>query len=402
MHISDRESPWLISSNNLEALLADDNGVAIANTPTHTQMIEANTTMVEAKTNGSNAGTRKRVAVIGLTGAITKYGNWYTPGMVDYADYMHELDQDASVAGTVLMVDSPGGSATGMFHMVEEMAKRNKPIVIVVDGQAASAAMGISAAADKIMLLNEKSQVGSIGTIISFVSMKGYYEKQGAKVIEVYASRSIDKNKDLRDAEKGDMTALQALTDKYNDIFIADVARNRGLDAEKSPVFTGKMYWGQEAISVGLADGIGGIPEAIQEVLRLSEASEGTNTQNTNTEIINQKPDSMKFKAMWTALIALFAFSAAKPEETEVTDEHLAKIDETITSLTASLKVAEEKVTALTSQVATLTTENTELKAKSQPIITTKGADAPIDTNTDSDWNNEFSGKIGTLAKKYL
>jgi len=392
MHISDIQSPWAIDSSALNALLNEP--ITMLEQKVYEQLVAQSAMDVQP----SGESTRK-IAVVGMNGPITKYGTSYTPGTKHYATFLENIEASKDYAGTVLIVDSPGGSATAMLHMEEAMRNLSKPVVVLVDGMAASAAMGIASAADRIIAL-PTSQLGSIGTYYTFINMKSLFEKMGAKIVEVYATRSTDKNKEVREAEKDNLAPLQALADEYNNRFISMVATNRGIDAEKSPVFTGNMYWAADAVSNGLADRIGTLNDALQAVFEISQQTQQKSPiSNSNTEI------PMKFKAMWTALIALFAFTAVKAEETPLTDEHLEKINATIETLNADLKKANDNVTALTKQVQDLTTENTELKQRSQPATTNvKGADTPpAGTTTNEEvWSSEFSGKAGKLGAKLL
>lgn len=199
------------------------------------------------------------VAIIDLSGVIEKHDQNCGPaGMITKSSILQRCYNNDKIKGIVLNIDSGGGSGLGMRLFAETMTKRNKPIVAFVSDMAASAAYGIASGADIIVANSEYARVGSIGTYMTVVSYAEKLKKEGIDIVEVYATASKDKNKDLHDALKGDTKALQDTADIYNEMFLSMVENNREgkLSKDRSVWGTGKMYFAPDALELGLIDTI--------------------------------------------------------------------------------------------------------------------------------------------------
>lgn len=200
-------------------------------------------------------------AVVPIIGAITKYRkpSSSTPGTKDLEAVLQQLANSKKVGSIVLQIDSPGGAVYGTNTLVQRINTISKPVIAFVDSQATSAGMEIASAADEIIASTGKDQVGSIGTMISFADMKGYYEQLGVKFHEIYATQSTEKNREMREAEGGFYQLLrERMLDPLNEEFIETVRTNRG-DALQNPpddLFKGRVYFAQDAVSFGLIDSI--------------------------------------------------------------------------------------------------------------------------------------------------
>ena len=85
-----------------------------------------------------------------------------------------------------------------------------------------------------------------------------YYAKMGIKLIDVYATRSTDKNQDYLKALQGDTAPMRAICDRYNEAFIASIAtaREGKIEKEQTKWATGKLFFADEALKLGLIDQI--------------------------------------------------------------------------------------------------------------------------------------------------
>ena len=148
-----------------------------------------------------------------------------------------------------------------MRLMQDAIAKRNKPVLAFIDDFAASAAYGIAAGCDIITANNELARIGSIGVYLSIVDYSEQMKKEGINLIEVYAPQSTDKNADVRGAIEGKPEALEALrktAGKFCESFIASVENSRGdkLKEDRRTWGTGKVFFAEEALQMGLIDSI--------------------------------------------------------------------------------------------------------------------------------------------------
>ncbi|HRD54621.1 MAG TPA: hypothetical protein PKY96_18435, partial [Flavobacteriales bacterium] len=103
------------------------------------------------------------------------------------------------IVGVVLNIDSPGGNGNAMNLMANQVERMRKPVVgLVSHGMACSAAYGIGSACDLMMTSGPMDEVGSIGTYVRLHDWSGADEKDGLKVHEIYATRSVEKNNLVR------------------------------------------------------------------------------------------------------------------------------------------------------------------------------------------------------------
>lgn len=199
------------------------------------------------------------IAIINITGAITKHDQDCGPsGMVTKSNILERCYANKNIKGVVLKIDSGGGSGDAMRLMADTISDRNKPVVAFIDDNACSAAYGIASGCDIVVANSNTAYVGSIGTYISIADYTEYLKKEGISIIEVYATASKDKNIEVREALKGNVAPLRKYADKFNEMFLSmvETARKDQLKTDRSTWGTGKLYYADEAMEIGLIDAI--------------------------------------------------------------------------------------------------------------------------------------------------
>src|SRR5690606_13893161 len=108
-------------------------------------------------------------ATIVIDGPIYRYADFFTSvsGGVTTEALARDLGialADQSIGAILLMIDSPGGEATGINELADTIyaARSRKPIVAYIEGYGASAAYWIASAAD-LVVIDDTALVGSIG-----------------------------------------------------------------------------------------------------------------------------------------------------------------------------------------------------------------------------------------------
>lgn len=199
------------------------------------------------------------IAVITINGAITKHDQSCGPsGMITKGNLLQRCFNNSNIKGIVLNIDSGGGEGYAMLGFNSVMQKKNKPVVAFANDLVASAAYGIASGCDKIIANSELCEIGSVGTYMTIVDMKDYYERQGIKIMDVYATDSSEKNKEFKEAISGNPEPLRKICDQFNEAFINSVKVNRGtaLSEDNKEWSKGKIYFAKEALQVGLIDAI--------------------------------------------------------------------------------------------------------------------------------------------------
>jgi ClpP class serine protease len=239
---------------------------------------------------------------IDIYGPIRKWGGFSSAGTVRIERMIKQLDRNPNVTGIILNIESGGGSVNGLVELTSAIRATSTPVGAYVDDLAASAAYWIASSADIIFANNTLAEIGSIGVYTTMADMRGYFEKQGVKVEEIYSSLSSEKNGTYRAWLDGDSKPLIADLDLYASAFITAVKENRTgkyrQDENINP-FKGALYHAPEAIEAGLIDGIGTMEELAQELA----AMQASNNPKSNTMFGN------KLKAV-TALAGLTALTA--------------------------------------------------------------------------------------------
>ena len=204
------------------------------------------------------------VGILPVTGPLTYYnGDCGEPGMMQRTSWLVDMIRRDNIVAIVQLIDTPGGESSAAFNYVAEMKKSKKPILTYVDRYCASLGIWLSAQSKEVYINNDFTGMGSIGSYCMLMDITGALDKAGLKLIEIYAPQSTDKNKDYKDALKGDYTLIEKDLEKYVDAFIKHVGISGGntmrADTARKNVKdwnSGKMFKGGDAVNMGLADGI--------------------------------------------------------------------------------------------------------------------------------------------------
>ena len=199
------------------------------------------------------------IAVISINGAITKHDQYCGPaGMLTKANLLHRCDVHPNIKGIIIKQETGGGEGSAMRIFNDAVLKCTKPVIGFIDDQSCSAGMGNLAACDMIVANNKLARVGSIGTYLTIADYTEHFAQQGIKLIEIYATASKDKNSEYYEALNGNVTPLREIADVYNEAFIEMIETQRGdkLKADRKEWGTGKVYFADKALELGLIDAI--------------------------------------------------------------------------------------------------------------------------------------------------
>ncbi|THU34240.1 hypothetical protein FAM09_24795 [Niastella caeni] len=224
--------------------------------------------------NGSNPNIPENsVGVIPISGPVTKYnGDCGEPGAIQRNSWLLQMQSRDNIGSVVMLLDTPGGEARAATTLAPTITTFKKPILSYIDGINASLGMWLSSGTNEVYLSSKMDEMGSIGTYCTIPDFTGWFEKEGIKLHEIYAPQSADKNKDYRDAIKGDYTAVEKDLKILTEEFIGFVKNQRGDKAAASikEWNTGKMFYAEDAVKLGLADGIRSFEQVVSKAAWLA------------------------------------------------------------------------------------------------------------------------------------
>jgi len=176
-----------------------------------------------------------------------------TPVSILQNDYRLAL-QSADVGSIVLVIDSPGGTVSGISaaHDMIAAGAKQKATIAHIAGSAASAAYWIASAATEIAA-DRTGVVGSIGVVAALSKQVGP-DSDGHVDIEIVSSNAPSKRPDPT-SEEG-VSEIRAMLDALETQFIADVARSRGVTTAKVKADFGRggVKIGADAKAAGMID----------------------------------------------------------------------------------------------------------------------------------------------------
>jgi ClpP class serine protease len=204
--------------------------------------------------------TRDGVAIVPIVGPIFPRANMMTEmsgtgtSAAMLARDLQIARDSAEVGAIMLMVDSPGGSPTGINALADQIyaLRGTKQVLAHVSGSAASAAYWLVASAGEIAV-EKTGIVGSIG-VVAAITKQVEPDAQGNLAIEIVSSSAPNKRVDPQ-TEDGE-AEIRSLLDSIETQFIADVARGRKTTAAKvkSDFGAGGVRVGAAAVAAGMAD----------------------------------------------------------------------------------------------------------------------------------------------------
>ena len=102
---------------------------------------------------------------------------------------LERLAQSSTARAVIVHIDSPGGTTAGSEQLYDALMrlKEKKPLVIVVEGMAASGAYITALAGDHIVA-KQTSLVGSIGVLFQYPNVSDLLDKVGVKVETIKSS----------------------------------------------------------------------------------------------------------------------------------------------------------------------------------------------------------------------
>src|ERR1700750_2729321 len=173
--------------------------------------------------------------------------------------------EKSQAAAVVVHINSPGGTTAGSEQLYDSLVrlKAKKPLVVVVEGLAASGGYITAIAADHIVA-QQSSLVGSIGVLFQFPNFTDLLKTVGVKVEEVKSSPLKAAPNGFEPTSPEARAALDALVTDSDAWFRGLVKERRGMDDTLlAKVADGRVFTGRQAVELKLIDQLGDEKTAI-------------------------------------------------------------------------------------------------------------------------------------------
>lgn len=316
---------------------------------------------VQAMARPVNQAKQQTIAVVSALGSLVHRNHGFDDGsgLRSYRYMQKDIQaclDDPDAAGMIIDFDTYGGVHAGCERLARfiRQADAIKPIYALVDLSCFSAGYYNAAACRRILLTDRTAGVGSIGCIAIHRDQSAKNEMDGITYTAIYFG-----------AEKNDFSPheplsadlkkkLQASVDQAGMQFAQTIAEFRGLELKKVLSMNAGVFYGQDAIDAGLADGIATFDEAVAMLAAEIEEQHSTTFYGGASMTTKERMEKLLTAEDGPAALAELGYVPA--------DESAAKATEAAeTSKKEMLDVAE------LCQLATLSTEQTVSLLKSSP-----------------------------------
>lgn len=218
--------------------------------------------------NTHKASERDGVGVIPVRGPIARYASIFSEvsgatSVQKLATDLRACVENPRIKAVLLDIDSPGGQANGIAELAGHIreASKVKPVCAYVSGMGCSAAYWLASAA-KHVVVSPTAVCGSVGVIMSVDTDEDDDEMR-------FVSSQSPKKDASPNTQEG-REEIQALVDSLAEVFIGDVARNRGMKPEEviSRFGEGGVKVGEACVKAGMADAVGSFEACLTSLSR--------------------------------------------------------------------------------------------------------------------------------------
>lgn len=232
--------------------------------------------MSKVKSSAAQKKSDNQIALLYAFGDIVS-GNGATNIQDKFmVNEIEKLRKDDKIKAVVFRVNSGGGSAYASEQIWKAITdlKKVKPVVVSMGDMAASGGYYISCNASKI-IAQPTTITGSIGIFGMFPNFKGTSEKLGLDFDAVKTHRYSDFGNVTRPMDESEKSMLQAYIDRGYDTFLTRCADGRNIPKDTLEKYAeGRVWTGNQALKIGLVDGLGNLLTAIEAAAELAELGE--------------------------------------------------------------------------------------------------------------------------------
>lgn len=184
-----------------------------------------------------------------------------------------KYEENDEIKGVIVRINSPGGAVAPSQEIYEALQrlKKVKPVISSFDSLAASGGYYIAVATDKI-ITNPGTMTGSIGVIMEFANLSELYKWAKVDRYNIKSGKFKDVGSESRAMSPEEKQVMQDMVMSVYEQFVRAVATGRKLSVERvKELADGRIYTGEQAVKYGLADKLGGLEVALEEMKVLAK-----------------------------------------------------------------------------------------------------------------------------------
>lgn len=231
---------------------------------------------------------------------------------------LRDAFEDEKALGVIMRINSPGGSPVQSGYVYDEIKRLKQtredfPVYAVIMDLGASGAYYIAAAADEIYA-DKASLVGSIGVVGSGFGFVEAMDKLGVERRQ-YTAGEHKGFLDPFTPEKAEEKAFwQGVLKVTHQQFIEQVRNGRGDRLKDSPeLFSGLVWSGEQALELGLIDGLASSSQIAREKLGTEELLNFTYRPDPWEELVSRLGASIG-QGMATQLMQQMQLGGTAPQ----------------------------------------------------------------------------------------
>lgn len=209
-----------------------------------------------------------KVAVVAIDGEILDAR--------DAVEALHKYADNSLIRAIVVRIDSPGGAigpSQEIYEAIRSIRRESgKPIVASLDSVAASGGFYIAAACDRIVA-NPGSITGSIGVIMQWMEMKDLLAWAKLKPETITSGAMKAAGSPYQQLTEAERQYLQSIVAELHGQFVRAVAEGRKgkiSAAEVARLADGRVFTGEQALSLKLVDDLGNFDDAVKVAAKLA------------------------------------------------------------------------------------------------------------------------------------
>ena len=231
---------------------------------------------------GGTFGAERHTAMVSIEGEISSNA---IANALDVGSALQAAFENDNSVGVILRINSPGGSPVQSGIINDEIRRLralypNKPLHVVVEDICASGGYYIAVAGDQI-LVDKASIVGSIGVVMDSFGFTGLMDKLGISRRMITAGSNKGMLDPFSKEDPKQVEMVQTMLNEIHQQFIAVVKAGRGDRLKDSPdLFSGRVWNGEQAVKMGLADGFGTVDTVARDVFKAPNILDYTMKEN--------------------------------------------------------------------------------------------------------------------------